>query len=334
MLRILWLAVLSCCSLVFCVRTLAQGTAADYERANSLKAKYEAAAIDISGAATWIGNTHRFWYRKLSRGAYEYIIFDADTLQKKTAFDHTKIAAALAKLGSNQKANDLQLGALRFDNEAKTFFAAVDGTAVRCVIADSTCTKVDPPNRGRLQGPFTSPDGKWEASINNYNVLIRATHAQDAGTTNNVSREPVLFSTDGSEGNYYEPRSLVWSPDSTRVAIFRIRPGYRREVHYIESSPEDQVQPKFSSIVYAKPGDVLDLEQPVLFDVAARKQINVDNALFPNPFEISDPVWRKDSQAFTFEYNQRGHQVYRVIEVNAGGKVRAVISDEPKTFFS
>src|SRR5262245_51295945 len=215
-LRIIWIVVLFLCGCPFSPTVLAQGTQADYERANGLKAKYESAAIDIAGPATWIGNTHRFWYRKLSRGAYEYIIFDADTLQKKTAFDHTKIAAALAKLGSNQKASDLQLGALRFDNEAKTFFAAVDGTAVRCVIADSTCSKDDTTNRARSQGPFTSPDGKWEDSINNYNVLIRATHAQDAGATINVSREPVLFSTDGSEGNYYEPRSLVWSPDSTR----------------------------------------------------------------------------------------------------------------------
>jgi dipeptidyl aminopeptidase/acylaminoacyl peptidase len=349
MMRILWVAVLSCCALVFSQPVFAQGTAADYERANSLKAKYEAAAIDISGAATWIGNTHRFWYRKLSRGVYEYIIFDADTLQKKTAFDHAKIAAALAKLGSQQKENDLQLGALRFDNDAKTFNATVDGTPVRCVIADSTCAKVDPPNqqnRARPQGPFPSPDGKWEASINNYNVVIRATngrtggqgdvqdaramaHAQDARTT------PVLQSTDGSEGNYYEPRSLVWSPDSTRLAVYRVRPGYKREVHYVESSPEDQIQPKFSSIVYAKPGDVLDLEQPVLFDVVARKQINIDNSLFPNPYELTDPAWRKHSRAFFFEYNQRGHQVYRVIEVDAGtGKARAVISDEPKTFFS
>ena len=333
-LRIFSIAVLSFCSLVLSVRALAQGTNTDYERANSLKAKYETAAIDISGAATWIGNTHRFWYRKLSRGSYEYLIFDADTLQKKTAFDHSKIAAALAKLGSNQKANDLQLGALRFDNAAATFTATVGGTAVRCVIADSTCTKADPPDRTRPPGPALSPDGKWEASINNHNVLIRATHAQDARATI-ASGEPVMFSTDGSEGNYYEPRSLVWSPDSTRVAIFRVRPGYRREVHYIESSPEDQIQPKHSSIVYAKPGDVLELEQPVLFDVVARKQINIDNSLFPNPYELTDPAWRKDSRAFFFEYNQRGHTVYRVIEVDAAtGKARALISDEPKTFFS
>ena len=61
------------------------------------------------------------------------------------------------------------------------------------------------------------------------------------------------------------------------------RPGYRRDVHYVESSPEDQLQPKHSTLIYAKPGDLLDLEQPVLFIVATKQQIVVDNALFPNP---------------------------------------------------
>ncbi len=85
---------------------------------------------------------------------------------------------------------------------------------------------------------------------------------------------------------------------------------------------------------YAKPGDLLDLEQPVLFDVRSQKQITIDSRLFPNPYDMSDLVWRKDSRAFSFEYNQRGHQVFRVIEVDAQtGAARAVISEEPKTFF-
>jgi dipeptidyl aminopeptidase/acylaminoacyl peptidase len=311
--------------LALCVSptVLAQGTAADYERASGLKGKYEAAVIDIAGTPSWIGNTHRLWYRKLSRGVGVYMIFDADTMQKNAAFDHDKIAASLSKLTNNTyKLHDLSLTQLRFDNNVTSFTAAVDGTVVRCTISDSVCTKFEPPTRP--QAPIKSPDGKWEALIINYNLAVRAVEAKDA----------IVLSTDGSEGNYYNARSIVWSPDSTKVAVYRVRPGYKREVRYIESSPEDQVQPKFSSIVYAKPGDVLDLEQPVLFDVAARKQINVDNTLFPNPYELSDPVWRKDSWAFTFEYNQRGHQVYRVIEVNADGKARALISDEPATFFS
>ena len=45
-------------------------------------------------------------------------------------------------------------------------------------------------------------------------------------------------------------------------------------------------------------------------------------------------MWRKDGRAFTFEYNQRGHQVYRVIEVDAATRRArgALITEESKTF--
>ncbi len=326
-LPLIWITVVISIGLGLPAQAAAQGTTADYERANGLRARYESAAIDIAGPATWIGNTNRFWYRKLSKGVNEFIIVDAQTLQKQPAFDHQKITASLSKLtGNTYKPQDLPLTGLRFDNTASSFFATLDGAQVRCTVGDSVCTKVDAPARGaRSQGPLVSPDGKLEALVNNFNVVIRPVG----------SRDLTFFSTDGSEGNYYDFRSIAWSPDSAKLAAYRVRPGYKREVHYVESSPEDQIQPKFSSIIYAKPGDVLDLEQPVLFDVVAKKQINIDNSLFPNPYELSDPVWRKDSREFTFEYNQRGHQVYRVVEVNAAsGNPRALISDEPRTFFS
>jgi dipeptidyl aminopeptidase/acylaminoacyl peptidase len=86
---------------------------------------------------------------------------------------------------------------------------------------------------------------------------------------------------------------------------------------------------------YAKPGDVLDVEVPVLFHVATKKRLDVDTSLFPNAYDNSRPNWRKDSTAVTFEYNQRGHQVFRVIEIDAAsGKPRVVISEAPKTFFT
>ncbi len=147
-------------------------------------------------------------------------------------------------------------------------------------------------------------------------------------------KEAIALSYDGSEGNYYALASLVWSPDSKKLAGYRVRPGYQRRIQYVESSSGDQLQPKYHTIDYAKPGDALDQPQPALFHVEARKQFLIDNALFPNPYSLSRIEWRKDSRAFTFEYNQRGHQIYRIIEVEAaGGKPRAVISEEPKTFF-
>jgi dipeptidyl aminopeptidase/acylaminoacyl peptidase len=184
------------------------------------------------------------------------------------------------------------------------------------------------PQRGN-QNPKASPDGESEALVLNYNVFIRPRGA--AG--NNAS--PIPLSFDGSEGNYYTLASIAWSPDSKRLVAYRVRPGYRRQVHYVESSPSDQVQPKHWVRDYAKPGDALDIAQPVLIDVGTKQQIVVDNALFPNPYSLSNPVWRRDGRAFTFEYNQRGHQVYRVIEVDGvSGKPRAVINEESPTFIA
>src|SRR5207247_55141 len=102
----------------------------------------------------------------------------------------------------------------------------------------------------------------------------------------------------------------------------------------VESSPLDQLQPKYWTIEYAKPGDTVDIEQPVLFDLATKQQIVVDNTLFQNPYDMTNLVWRKDNRALTFEFNQRGHQEYRVIEIDAAsGRARALIDESSKTFF-
>ena len=197
-------------------------------------------------------------------------------------------------------------------------------------------------------GSCISPDGRTEAFIQNHNVATRPARESSAGAGGRAGRggrgaaNPAagapsftLLSFDGSEGDAYQLMSIRWSPDSKKLVAYRRRPGYNRLVHYVLTSPVDQLQPKDTTILYRKPGDLLDAIQPVLFDVEARTQRAIDNALFPTAYQISQAVWRQDSHAFTFEYNQRGHQVYRVIEVDASsGAARAVVSDEPKTFFS
>ncbi len=190
-----------------------------------------------------------------------------------------------------------------------------------------------------------SPDGKTEAFIQNYNVHVRPVSRRDtpaggrgtaagaAGESPASAPEATALTWDGSEGNYYTINSLVWSPDSKKIAAYRRRPGYHRMVNYVQSSPSDQLQPKSSSNYYQKPGDVVDLDQPALIDVDVKRHVNIDNALFPNPYSNGRIEWRKDSRAFTFEYNQRGHQLYRVIEVDATtGKPRTVIEETSRAF--
>ncbi len=349
----------------------AQVTRADYERAFRLRERFEGLALNIVDQFAWIENTPRFWYRRSVRGGHEFMLVDAETLARRPAFDHARLAASLsAATGQTYTATTLPFSMLTFlDQERAIQFIAAQATW-RCELSDYTCRRTGPAPTGPFgrsgpeedfprefendveDGMFflppqaqqtrrgfppaspsspqepqvkTSPDGRWEAFIRNYNVYLRP-----KGRT-----ELIPLSYDGSEGNYYTFSSITWSPDSRRLVAYRVRPGYRREVHYIESSPSDQLQPQHFTREYAKPGDALDIAQPVLFDVEARKAIPIENSLFPNPYSLSNPVWWKDGRAFTFEYNQRGHQVYRVIEVDAAtGTPRVLINEECATFFS
>ena len=323
------------------VSSAAQVTTADYQRAQSLRQQYESAAIFVPEPATWIAGTHKFYYRRSLANGFEFVTVDADTQQKQPSFDHPRLADALSRsIGRAYQGTRLPFQNFSFNDALSAIEMTIDGARWTCTLADYSCRTPEVPRpgdirrgisgpvRGDLSGatprPRMSPDGKWMAFIDNYNVAIRP-FGGDRRTA---------LSTDGSEGNYYDPASIVWSPDSSKIVAYRIRPGYRRLVHYVASSPEDQLQPQHWAMQYAKPGDLLDLEQPIMFDVRSQKQITIDSRLFSNPFDMSDLVWRKDSRAFSFEYNQRGHQVFRVIEVDAHtGQARAVISEEPKTFF-
>lgn len=325
----------------FSVPSWAQVTAADYHRAQSLRQQYEGAAIFVPEPATWIGTTHKFYYRRSLANGFEFVTVDADTREKTPSFDHTRLADALSRAnGRAYQGTRLPFQSFTFNDALSAIEMTIDGARWTCMLADYSCRAPEVPRPGELRrgisgpvrgDPFAaaprprmSPDGKWMAFIDNYNVAIRP-FGGDKRTA---------LSSDGSEGNYYDPASITWSPDSSKIVAYRIRPGYRRLVHYVASSPEDQLQPQHWAMQYAKPGDLLDLEQPVLFDMRSQKQIPIDSRLFDNPFDMSDLVWRKDSRAFSFEYNQRGHQVFRVIEVDAHtGQARAVISEEPKTFF-
>jgi hypothetical protein len=238
--------------------------------------------------------------------------------------------------GTTVKPDSLGFNSIEFPNQDAIEFVTLE-SRWRVNLKTYVCEKV-PMRQGdtrtirslpgpRVQEhdrPVSSLDGKWDALVRNHNIWLRARGAKEA----------VPLSFDGSEGNYYALSDTAWSPDSRKLAVYRVRPGQRRKIAYIESSPEDQVQPKSSFMEYAKPGDALDVPVPVLFDVVSRKAHFVDAALFANPYAMSRIAWRKDSRAFTFEYNQRGHQAYRVIEVDAAtAKARALIDEQSQTFF-
>jgi len=182
-----------------------------------------------------------------------------------------------------------------------------------------------PPRRGRRgagDGP-RSPDGKWEAFVRDENVWLR----------DRQTKAEARLSADGTPDDAYTGR-FFWSPDSAKLVAIRSTPGGTRKVTLVESAPRDQLQPRVHTLPYLKPGDPIPQPKPHLFDVSARKEIPVPDALFPNPWDVSYEHWSPDSKRFFFLYNQRGHQALRVVAVDsATGTASAVVDESCKTFF-
>lgn len=310
-----------------------QGTKADYERAAKLRELAQGKVFKQKVEPHWFAENKQFWYRNdLADGAREFIRVDVEAGSRVSAFDHGKWATALGEAsGQEVKASHLPIDSLAFDEMGDIVRFKAFGKPWACDLREYKITEQEPPEPAtqpeqerRNDKPIEgrSPDGKWAAFFKDDNLFLR-----DAKTD-----EEIPLSDDGSGDDAYQGR-VHWSPDSTKLIAMRSKKGDERTVYLIESSPKDQLQPKLHSYDYLKPGDQITLTRPRLFDVESKKQIPINEDLFPIPWSIDDVRWQPDSQRFTFLYNQRGHQVLRIVVVDGEtGEAGLIIDEHSDTF--
>jgi dienelactone hydrolase len=307
-------------------------------RSVSLREDWMYLTRDVAEPATWTHEGKRFHYRKTVEGGFVFVEVERRTLKRRMPFDAAKLAVALSEAtGQTHQPLRLPFETFEYADENRAIAVTVAGESWTCGIATYRCARGDTAQAGRPRAfgvvrdldvpadnhPRPSPDGKWEAMVEDHNIVVRA-----AG-----SKHTIALSVDGTPGDFYDPETIAWSPDSSRLVAYRVRPGFRRQVTRVETSPTHQLQPVVRTQLYPKPGDAVDIERPVLFHVAERRRIEIDDALFSNPHALSAPQWRRDGRTFVFDYQRRGHGQARVIEVNADtGTPKAVITEDAKTF--
>ena len=319
-----------------CISLWAQGTVEDYNRAYALREKYNAKHVLYAGVVPhWVDQTSAFWYVRQTEKGKEYVKVDAASKKRTALFDQQKMASALTeKAGREINAYNLplqncrlniSLDTLRFQLDGKFWAYSIknnrllDEGAIPSRGKERHWMEVDDEKEGR---PVTSPDGKWTAFIKNDNVYVREV----------ATGKEKQLSQDGTLSNYYSSY-IQWSPDSKSVVSCRIRPVEKRYVYYVESSPADQAQPKLHKQEYAKPGDELRFKVPCIFEVESGRRLIPSTELFSHQYELSGPMWNADSKAITFEYNERGHKVYRVLEMSAvDGRVRTLIEEKEEKY--
>lgn len=324
------------CFLTFNSVIFSQGTIENYKRAYNVKQDFSSNHVLYNNVVpNWIRGTHLLWYIRHTENGNEYVKVDVSTGIKSVLFNQEELANLLSeKTGKVVNKFYLPLNKIQVNvNADKVYFEAyakrwefyIKDSKLNCLggvippVERPHWMMVDDEKSG---APVKSLDGKFSAFIKNDNVYVKNLH----------SGEEKQLSIDGTMGNYYSSY-LQWSPDSKYVMSCKIRPAEKRFVYYVESSPKDQLQPKLHKQEYAKPGDELRFKIPCVFDVEKSKAIIPDTKLFNHQYNLLYFIWNADSKGITFEYNERGHKVYRVLEMSIDdGKVRTLIEEKEEKY--
>jgi hypothetical protein len=166
----------------------------------------------------------------------------------------------------------------------------------------------------------TSPDKQFVAYVKDANVFIRPAGGGD----------PVQYTTDGDEKKPYG--NLAWSPDSRYIVGYHIAPVKDSAVYYVLSST-DGTRGQLRQHPYKQPGDPFTTYEMYLFPIAGEKAEKVNTPLI-DFFGAPQLHWRqKDSRYFTYEKVERGHQRFRIVEVDAQtAETRTVYDEQTPTF--
>ena len=295
--------------------------------------------------AQWMKDGSRFWYRNKVKQGAEFILVNPATASRDLLFENAKLAAAISTAADTSiDPTRLPFRTFKFardgDDERNIEFRfgkrrlMCDITAYRCTAADTLPSDV----------PFVlSPDRKWEAYVNAYNVYVRP---------RGNAADSVKLTADGVQGWSYglgdptpqerlapqlRPRrpQLKWARDSRHLIVSRQDSRGVAVMPYISYTSQ---RPRAFSQPYALPGDTI-IPKPGFHVLDRESRSNVRVALDPAPAQASwnlssrDSVWNANSTRAYLTTMSRGSKVAAVLEVNAAtGAVRRLAADSARTF--
>jgi dipeptidyl aminopeptidase/acylaminoacyl peptidase len=329
-----------------------QLTAKDYEHAESFLNYSTEQLIDHNGVRPeWLPGD-KFWYRASTAQGSEFILVDPAKKSRIAAFDQQKLAASLSTAtGKQYEAAMLPFQGFSYSPDEKSIIFEANDKQWRCDLQTYRCTEDDSApvkKTARAQGrrqtglEVTSPDGKWEAFIKNYNLWVRdaKTHKEIQLTTDGI--KDFGYATDNAGWKSGDGPILRWSPDSKKIATFK---QDQRNVSDMYLVTTNVGKPTLKSWKYPLPGDKdIPTIQRVIINVDEPKMINIQVPADPHRATLSDDIassgtfddvdWSPDASQLAFVSTSRDHKIEKVrIADAATGKVREIFEETVPTQF-
>ncbi|MBL8048680.1 MAG: prolyl oligopeptidase family serine peptidase [Chthonomonas sp.] len=179
---------------------------------------------------------------------------------------------------------------------------------------------VPPAPKPRPRDPALSPDGRRRIVFRGEKAFLIEVETK---------QETELTHPHAADTRYRGP--VHWSLDSQSAAFECSDQDAQRPLNIVRTSPPGEIHPKLESRQYLKPGDKLANPEVVVWRNGEGLRA-VPKTLYPNAWDLDNHQWL-DANRLVFRYNQRGHQVMRLVEYDARtNQARTLFEDTSPTF--
>jgi dipeptidyl aminopeptidase/acylaminoacyl peptidase len=307
-----------------------------YRRAAQLDSATKNAVFKTTVTLNYLPGGKIAWYRNLLKDSVQqYIHVDIVKAKKQPLFHRQKLATALQLIGITIDSLRPSITPVDITPNGQTIRFTCQGQYIECNLTTYTCTKLAAPppapvaNRPAARFRFNSafpngniaPNQQWEAYLEQGNLFVKPTKGGDA----------IQFTTDGKPDKSYG--GLYWGPDSKYLIGYHINTVKDSSVFYVLTALPGTMRGQLRSQPYKQPGDPWTIYTPFIFQLDQKKAVKVNGE--PIDFlSAPEPHWRAgDPRFYSYEKMDRGHQRFRIIEVDAvNATTRTVVDEQTNTF--
>ncbi len=308
-------------------------TADDYARAE----RFLAAAVNplvVGGTvnAAWLPDD-RFTYRSSTGEGGEFMLVDPVKKTRERAFDHERLAAALATAsGTTVDAKKLPFQTIELSADGTSVAFDVGEKRYSCDVKGAACASIPPKDANAV----ISPDGTRAVFIKDWNLWVRdlASKVERPLTTDGVAN--FGYATDNAGWRASAKPIVLWSPDSKKVATFQQDERTVGDMYLVETKAG---HPVLKAWKYPLPGDdAVAMLHRVVIDTdsgaVVRFQMPPDyhRAMLGDDVSVRDWSWSPDASRFAFVSTSRDHKKATVLLADAAsGVVRTVFEESAAT---
>ena len=279
-------------------------------------------------------------YQSHTKNGKQFFIVDTKTKAKKLAFNHQKLAKALASV-TEQDVSQTDLPFSRIDFISDGLISLkVDSNFYQCNIQNYTCQV----NESAVKSnELIAPNGEQAVFIREHNLWLRNLNDNSEKQLTTDGIENFAYATNNAGWIRGKKPVVKWSPDSKKLTTFKHDGRNVGEMGIVSTAVG---HPEIDVWKYPLPGDenifkihrvVIDIEKAsvVVLDMPADDhRSTITDHVAGSDGSLLDIDWSSDSGHFAFVSSSRDHKKATLKIADAtSGKVRTVFTETAESFF-